>query len=718
MVPLSDLFSVFKRSRYCLRHEARCVFLLLFLSVFSACRNDTDQNTPHLYSRILKSGNGQFDPGRFDGKGKRFLDSAYAAAGEVNIADKFQHLIYSCGYSYHTLRDYDKALLYADSMISLILKNGKQKSLAKEYAQALYSKGDILSQKKLYDEAFEHYFKARNIAQNLIDSCTLGDYSYRLGMLMYKKRQFDQAGRFFKQGFEETKSCANDFWSFYRRQELLNNTALSFLRAGKTDSALIYSEKTLHYIKENEHKFAAAASQAFEVAKAVVYNGMGSALLQKGEYGEAEQLFTNSIAINSAKGGDTHNAQTARLELARLYFETHKYTHFRKVLSDLKVSLLSTSDITLEAEWHNLLWQYYQAQNEPDDAFLHLLQYSRLKDSVDGESRALLNSNLIDKLKYLENENEIESLRRDADLNEIYLAVMLLVAVMAVVIIWQTVQNWKKSRGNLKVLEAFNRQVNDQKRQLEVALSELEKRNNEKDRILRSVAHDLRNPIGAITTLSLLMLRDEKRPAEDREMLALIQSTCSNSLDLINEILEASGAASTPDFRKEVADINLVLRNSVDLLNFKALEKDQRIVFQTCREPVLVYINREKISRVINNLLSNAIKFSPQGSVIDVSLAASGGKVLMSVTDQGIGIPDNMRNKIFNMFTPAKRSGTAGEKSFGLGLSISRSIVEAHGGKIWFESIPEKGTSFYIELDHISRADLPVKTAESDTVAE
>ena len=73
-------------------------------------------------------------------------------------------------------------------------------------------------------------------------------------------------------------------------------------------------------------------------------------------------------------------------------------------------------------------------------------------------------------------------------------------------------------------------------------------------------------------------------------------------------------------------------------------------------------------------------------------------RILISVTDVGIGIPPEMEEKIFDMFTEAKRPGTAGEQAFGLGLAISKQIVEAHKGKIWFESNRGKGTAFFVEL--------------------
>jgi signal transduction histidine kinase len=108
--------------------------------------------------------------------------------------------------------------------------------------------------------------------------------------------------------------------------------------------------------------------------------------------------------------------------------------------------------------------------------------------------------------------------------------------------------------------------------------------------------------------------------------------------------------------------------------------------------------SREKLWRVVSNLIGNAIKFSPTGASINVSMEQRAGGIRIAVKDEGIGIPPDMQEKIFDLFTEAKRPGTAGEQAFGLGLAISKQIVEAHGGRIWFESGTTKGTTFFVDL--------------------
>jgi signal transduction histidine kinase len=128
----------------------------------------------------------------------------------------------------------------------------------------------------------------------------------------------------------------------------------------------------------------------------------------------------------------------------------------------------------------------------------------------------------------------------------------------------------------------------------------------------------------------------------------------------------------------------------------KAEAKHQQINLHA--ESFTLPASREKLWRVISNLISNAIKFSPDGSDIEVRTERTAEGLRISVKDFGIGIPPKIQHKIFDMFTEAKRKGTAGEQSFGLGLAISKQIVEAHGGKIGFESVEGRGTTFFVDL--------------------
>ena len=177
-------------------------------------------------------------------------------------------------------------------------------------------------------------------------------------------------------------------------------------------------------------------------------------------------------------------------------------------------------------------------------------------------------------------------------------------------------------------------------------------------------------------------------------MLRLIKTSGENSLELVSDLLQVHLRAE--EMKKEPVDLYAMLLYCVELLQYKADAKGQKIDLRAV--PATLPVNREKLWRVVSNIIANAIKFSPTGARIAVSLEQKAQSVLIKVADHGIGVPPEMAGKLFYMFTEAKRPGTAGEQPHGLGLAISKQIVMAHGGNIWFESQPGNGTTFFVEL--------------------
>jgi PAS domain S-box-containing protein len=237
-------------------------------------------------------------------------------------------------------------------------------------------------------------------------------------------------------------------------------------------------------------------------------------------------------------------------------------------------------------------------------------------------------------------------------------------------------------------------EIGEQNARMIKTLHALEQSHADNTRMMKVVAHDLRNPIGAIKmTASALMARPD-RVEKERKMLEIIYRSATNSLELVNDLLQMQGRPE--DLQKEPVELGAMLFHCTDLLRHQAEAKQQRISLQVF--PVIILSSREKLWRVISNLIANAIKFSARGTTINVNLKTEATQVIITVEDQGIGIPESMKESIFEIFPGSQRLGTAGEPSFGLGLVICRQIVEAHRGKIWFESEPGKGTTFFVQL--------------------
>ena len=246
---------------------------------------------------------------------------------------------------------------------------------------------------------------------------------------------------------------------------------------------------------------------------------------------------------------------------------------------------------------------------------------------------------------------------------------------------------------NLRRAKKMNMQIQHKNDELQKAFSSLEQSHNENTRIMRIVAHDLKNPISAIHNMVHSLLQKEYL-APQKETLEVIRASCINSIALIKDLLDEK--KQQQDTRKELVDMSGLLEHCVQLLQAKADEKKQ--ILKLHAEHADVMINRQKIWRVVSNIINNAIKFSQENSVININLQKKDTNVLLSVHDNGIGIPQELKSKIFDLSGEATRSGTVGEKSYGLGLSISQKIVEEHNGKLWFESKDGEGSVFYVEL--------------------
>jgi len=313
--------------------------------------------------------------------------------------------------------------------------------------------------------------------------------------------------------------------------------------------------------------------------------------------------------------------------------------------------------------------------------------YSRQLVALNDEQEKLNNASGIDYLDYALKDQEVKSLVVRSRYQTTLLLLVIIACLLAIAVIIVI-------RQNLKRTKLLNGQVISQNAQMKKTLGALEQSQADNTSMMKIVAHDLRNPIGGMYSIASMMLDEAGRTENDRMMLEMIKTSGQNSLELVSDLLQVQ--FKTEELKKEPVDIGEMLHYCVALLSNKAEAKAQQINLQTMA--LILPASREKLWRVISNLIANAIKFSPSGAVIDVKMEHDAKSVLIAVRDDGIGIPAEMMDKIFDMFTEAKRPGTAGEQAFGLGLAISKQILEAHGGKIWFESGPGKGTTFFVEL--------------------
>jgi len=235
--------------------------------------------------------------------------------------------------------------------------------------------------------------------------------------------------------------------------------------------------------------------------------------------------------------------------------------------------------------------------------------------------------------------------------------------------------------------------------------------NNEKNQLLGMAAHDLRNPLSIVNTASAFLLDDASRrlpEAKRAEFLRRINSGSKFMLRLIDDLLDvAKIEAGRLELELRDGDLCALIEENLAINRMLADNKNIRLDFAP--EPGLpsLRFDRDKVEQVLSNLVSNALKFSAPGTAVTVLVSRVDGNVVVSVRDQGQGIPTEEFDELFKPFGRTSVHGTAGEKSTGLGLAICRRIIEGHGGRIWAESEFGKGSVFSFSLPVVATAKAP-----------
>ena len=224
--------------------------------------------------------------------------------------------------------------------------------------------------------------------------------------------------------------------------------------------------------------------------------------------------------------------------------------------------------------------------------------------------------------------------------------------------------------------------------------------NADKDRFISILAHDLRSPFNGLLGVTELMLErfNDLSDQEKGEMLTAIYKTLQKTHALLEDTLMwASVQSDKVSFSPSQTDVTAYLDEIVDILKPVAGIKNITLENNT-KEPVNGFVDVYMFKAIVRNLASNAIKFTPQGGRVNLSASQKNGSLLVSVKDNGVGIPQETIDKLFNISSTISTMGTANEMGTGLGFMLCKGFIDMHGGKIWVESEINKGTTVYFLL--------------------
>ncbi len=274
-------------------------------------------------------------------------------------------------------------------------------------------------------------------------------------------------------------------------------------------------------------------------------------------------------------------------------------------------------------------------------------------------------------------------------------------------------RNYRKD-GRLIECEWYNSALRDEQGQIVSVLSLVQditaRREAEriKEELVSTVSHELRTPLASLRGFTELMLNRNFPRAKQQEFLSIMHSESLRLTNLINDFLDIQRMESNRQvYHFEAISLSAFVHETAAL--FTTTDSTHQFCLDFPTEIPLVRADHDSFRQVLTNLLSNAIKFSPQGGVVTVSAQLSGKEVVLSVADQGIGIPKEALPKLFGKFFRVDNQETRDIGGTGLGLALIKKIIEAHGGRVWVESTVGKGSTFFFSLpvmiQHASTAD-------------
>lgn len=225
-------------------------------------------------------------------------------------------------------------------------------------------------------------------------------------------------------------------------------------------------------------------------------------------------------------------------------------------------------------------------------------------------------------------------------------------------------------------------------------LKELDRLKND---FVHTVSHDLRSPLTALLGYTELIDRIGPLNEQQHDFLRRIQASVQHITALVNDLLDLGRLEAGFDTRRETVHIESVLKYTLDTFEAQARARNIDLTSTISADVAPLRANPIRIRQLLDNLVGNAIKYTPEHGKINISVSTRDKQIILQVSDNGPGIPQNEQTRIFEKFYRASNvpEGTQGS---GLGLSIVKSIVESHHGRIWVESILGNGSSFFVVL--------------------
>ncbi|MCR9262642.1 MAG: tetratricopeptide repeat protein [Flavobacteriaceae bacterium] len=635
---------------------------------------------------------------------KKHIDSLYTISQNANLSWGIAMADYQYAVWERQIGNYSKALNHIDGYLNHYRTQKEPFALA----NGLYQKAIILDNLGDFDKSLGIYYDILKIYEDHDDRFSIATTLNAMGEILKKTGKMSEAMDHYNRALE-IFSALND------KTEIANclfNIGDTFMHQEDYDQALEYLNRALALDQETNSDW----------GKAFDYEALGKVYGRQKRYAQALEHHNKALALREKLG--------MRLELSMSYTQIGTINLEMGKPEQAEKSILNAIAIAEEIgarshlqENYDILSRIYESNKEYNKALIYKNKFVALKDSLFNEAKSKQIEELQVRFDTEKKQDAIATLQKDAEINQLKIKqqktlrnIIIGLAVAALLFLWFAFKRYKQNQRVKQADEEKRRAVQEERKRTEIErqrVAELQKIDALKDEFLANTSHELRTPLVGIIGLSE-SLKDGiagKLPQAALENLDMIANSGKRLSHLVNDILDFSKLKNKDlSLTLQPVDLyaisNIVLRLSQPLLKDKKL----KLINSIPKDIPLVTADENRVQQIMHNLIGNAIKFTEKG-YITLFAEAKDAMISISISDTGIGISKDKQDTIFNSFEQGDGSIQRTYGGTGLGLSVTKHLVELHGGTIQIESEPGKGAifSFTLPVSEIKRKELKQK---------
>jgi signal transduction histidine kinase len=539
-----------------------------------------------------------------------------------------------------------------------------------------------------YSAALDNFYKILDIAER--PSCNLEiAYAYNnIADIYTRLEKFDKAIEFINKALPIFKLEGNNIGIAYN----LNLNGTIYQNKKDWAEALKYLKLGLN-IRLKMNDVAGAASS---------FVNIGNCCLELNIPDTALVYFRKGIEYYD-KAGFTNYGQSY-ISLGRYYSAKKDYP---KAIYYLKEAIFKAretkSPINVQSA-HEALHRVYYCTKDYKKAY-------EVQSLARNEDDTLRKSDYIKKITTLELNYSFEQQVRQKEIDDIkkntlyessiykqklftYGLVLLLIGIC--IVTFFVFKNYRFVEKTNHLLKKYNDEISSQKISIQSQNELLQELVATKDKFFNIIAHDLKNPFYGILGMSEEIVTSGQVYSHEEtiQMVKMIRDSSQNAFNLLENLLEWSKAQTGRiDFNPENFMLDRLIVDVVRLLENYSIQKNITITYSISKD-FIIFADQNMVHTILRNLITNAIKFTEEYGKIFIVAQRLPGEIRITVSDTGIGITENIKNKLFLISEKITSLGTKNEKGTGLGLLLCKEFVEKHGGRIWVESEPGKGSHF------------------------